>query len=197
MRNCICALLAPFIFFGSSALHADSPEQTVTELEQLPAELKRFTSITVKDPNFLPVNPTTVSWKSNLIIYHDESFKLESDRILRVENELTLQLARKGYQIKDDSENTQFYLQAIASLDENGSADSLGNTVGLSTGLGGHQVLLDTGALALVIVDKRNSQLMWRSKVQIFTDNSLPINIRNERLRMAVTELLSELPEIN
>ena len=175
---------------------AESAEQIKAELDELPAELRQFTSVTGKDPKFRPSRPTIVSWSENLRILHDNNIKLEPARVARVENELSTQLSAKGYQIANDSKQTQYYLQAMAALGGSSEQESLGRIVGLSAGLGGHKVHLDKGSLALVIVDKNTRQMMWRSKVQIFTQDSLSVEIKNERLKMAVAELLSELPNI-
>ncbi len=197
MKKWILALLSPVLsLFFSTSLFAETAEQLKTELEQLPAELRQFTSVTVKDPKFNPGRPTIVSWSENLRIYHEESTKLEPARVKRVEDELNSQLSSKGYQVAQDSKETRYYLHAIAAIGGDEKQESLGRIVGLSAGLGGHQVQLDRGSLALIIIDKNTRQMMWRSKVQIFTEKSLPANIRNERLRMAVAELLSELPTL-
>lgn len=177
-------------------LQAESAAQIKSELDQLPAELRKFTSVTVKDPKFRPSRPAIVSWSESLRILNNNDAKLKPARVVRVENELNTQLSAKGYQITNDSKQTQYYLQAIAALDGSDQQDSLGGIVGLSAGLGGHKVHLDKGSLALVIIDKNTRQMMWRSKVQIFTESSLSIELKNERLRMAVAELLSELPNI-
>lgn len=197
MKNWILILLSSTLsLLISTSPLAETAEQLITEMEQLPVELRQFTSVTVKDPKFNPIRPTIVSWSESLRIYHDESTKLEPARVIQVEDELNSQLTRKGYQIAKDSKETRYYLQAMVALGNQAKQDSLGRIIGLSAGLGGHKIQLDMGSLALVIVDKNTQQMLWRSKVQIFTERSLPDNIRNERLRMAVTELLSELPTL-
>lgn len=197
MKKWILALLSPALpLFFSTSLFAETAEQLKIAMEQLPAELRQFTSLSVKDPKFNPSRPTIVSWSESLRIYHDKNTKLEPAKVIQIEDELNSQLTSKGYQIAKDSKETRYYLQAMAALGDQTKQDSLGRIIGLSAGLGSHKIQLDMGSLALVIVDKNTQQMMWRSKVQIFTERSLPDNIRNERLRMAVEELLSELPAI-
>jgi hypothetical protein len=182
---------------GSSPAYAEpSAQELLAEIENLPLRLRQFTSVTVKAPNFNPKKNTTLNWKTGLDVHQSGTGPLPQDLITFIDSQLSIHLQEKGYRIVPENAESPYFIQAIAALGGQPDDETMVKTIGLSPGLGGHSVYLDTGSLALLFVDKSNNEIVWRAKVQVFTDQSLSGAVRKERMKMAIAELLSELPNV-
>ena len=193
----VAVLLSVNMILGSSpAYAAQNAQELLAEIENLPLRLRQFTSVTVKAPNFNPKKNTTLNWKTGLDVHQGSSGPLAQDLITFIDSQLSKQLQEKGYRIIPENAQSPYFIQAIAALGGQPEDEAMVTTIGLSPGLGGHSVYLDTGSLALLFVDKSNNEIVWRAKVQVFTDQSLSEAIQKERIKMAIAELLSGLPNV-
>ena len=164
------------------------------DIEQIPRELKLLTTVSNTSGSFNPDKQDLFSWQSPVELYSEEQ-NPGSAQVELVTQELNQQLKQKGYALIDNKHLSHYLLQAVIVYGNSLHDDKLKRIYGIEANLGSAQDDYQRGSLLLAI-SKPSGHIVWRGAVQVFTDPTLPADIRQQRLSLAIASMLSNLPAI-
>ena len=132
-------------------------------------------------------------WQKNMTIEGLEGVD-ESALAAILMTDVEAEIKKKGYVMTlENSAPSSLQLLAVAILDHDGqSFDKVMLQFGVDPGLGQSKMHYDKGSLVLAVKNQAG-QLLWRGVVQIFTDETLNPQQKEQRRQRAIVLLLKEM----
>ncbi len=183
---------ALWVFMLALTASCSSWQDSSEKDSQAAYELSRISVLAVD--NDLTIKSTdTFQWQENLTIEGLEGADeaaLGAILMMDIETEIKA----KGYGIElDNKQSAPLQLLAVAILDHEGqSLDKVMLKFGVDPGLGQSKMHYDKGSLVLAVKNPAG-QLLWRGVVQIFTDDTLSSEQKEQRRQRAIVLLLKEM----
>ncbi len=185
-------LLSSSILWGCS--HQPAPDN-----RSLPPELAHASTTVASMPNFRPDASTTFHWQQDLAWgTTGQSASFDANKLL-VQNQIGIELRRKGYQVKRGGlhSGNDYLLYAAVVTDSYKNADDIMAFFKLHPDLGQESTRYEKGTLIVAAVRPGAQQASWRGAIKAFVDptQSLPAEVRATRLERLVQRLMSNIPK--
>ena len=157
------------------------------------ARLKQASVIAVAMPDFNLPPGAKLAWYSDIILVRTEEDAERRQLIPFVRNEIQKTLTARGYQFVPEKGDSDYLVGVVIVLDEAMSDEQLAQRFRLHPSLkaGGDY---KKGTLLLGFLNPRSLHAEWRGAIQVFTDQSLAIETRKERITGAVNRLINKVP---
>lgn len=177
----------------SGALTMSACTTTVEDTVSQPDELSKISVLALDNKNLKITPSDTFSWHDSVAVVGVDEQR-QANISARLTGALESGIKERGHSfVTEDGKVSTFKLAAMAILDRDGEEQhSLVLRFGIDPGLGNSQMHHDKGSLVLGVMDNRGN-LMWRGVVQIFTDENMDEEVRQQRTQRAVSLLLKEL----
>ena len=168
--------------------------QHSNDISQLPRALKIHATVSNSIGNFQPDVDDRFYWPKAIELHPAEQQQAQT-QIAMVIRELNQQLQQKGYTLSDSPYDSRYYLQGAIVYGNKIRDPQLQQLFGMEAGLGNNEQDYQRGSLLLAITNPSGLPI-WRGAVQIFTEQNLPTEIKKQRLSLALSSMLSNLPNI-
>ena len=171
--------------------------QTGPEPIDLPKDLRVSSVVSTSARTFDPQTGSTVRWRGDIAVNAPEGTPSDPDQVAYIHDQVEAQLKAKGYQLVGPEAPADFLLQGLIVLGNELNEKQLREVLGFEPGLVASGTQHVKGSLLLMLLDPKTNETQWRSAVQIFVEQQLPEDIRQQRIRFGVASLLHPLPRLN
>jgi hypothetical protein len=177
--------IAGFIFAGCAT----------TETTQDPKLMPRRFVSTVSSSTglFVPSRNTPIQWNGTLDIT-DSAHLLTADRTQLISGILKDELKTRSYQFSPGADKARFAMKAVLLMGKDADKQQLNALSGVAPELHESEGT-QSGALGVFFTDTDTQQIVWKSATEILTRSQLPEDQQAERIRYAVQQMLSGLPD--
>ncbi|CAA0120594.1 Uncharacterised protein [BD1-7 clade bacterium] len=188
-------LLAVFAILTLAACSSQPQQSNQTAQQLLPAALTNYTVI-VMDNGVISLEPgMKFAWKDPMaVVGVPESEEQAVSK--RMQETIEKEIESHGYGFTDNLSQAPYSLVSVAILDEatsDADLDDFTLAFGLDPGLPTPTAQYGKGSLVVGVFDTQFGSLVWRGAVQVFTDHTLPADVKQQRAANAVRALLKEL----
>ena len=170
---------------------------TTSKPNDMPRELRQSSVVSTSTPDFAPQAGATLAWKSDLRVKLSPGVNGDPGMVAFIKSEVDRQLQAKGYGFAPADITPTFHLEGVLIMGDELNETQLRDALGFDPGLVGKDTTYEKGSLLLFLIDPVSLQTKWLAVVQVFAAPDLPADVRQERARFGVGQLMSALPSVN
>ncbi|HEX4940753.1 MAG TPA: hypothetical protein VFX11_18910 [Candidatus Kapabacteria bacterium] len=187
-RHFICLCASILVFTGCD---------TTSKPDSMPRELRQSSVVSTSTPDFAPAPGATLAWKSDLRVKLSPGVHNDPAMVAFIKAEVDRQLQAKGYGFAPAGTTPTFQLEAVLIMGDELNETQLREALGFDPGLVGKDTTYEKGSMLLFLIDPASLQTEWLAVVQVFAAPDLPQDVRQERARFGIGQLMSALPSVN
>ncbi|HVL02247.1 MAG TPA: hypothetical protein VM553_20655 [Dongiaceae bacterium] len=185
----------PALLFASALVLSGC--DTATAPNDLPRELRQSSVVSTSTPDFAPKPGSTLAWKNELHLNLSPGVAADPAQVAFIQKEVDKQLQEKGYATAAAGTTPAYLVEGVLVMGDELNETQLRDALGFDPGLVGQDTHYEKGSLLLFLLDPTGLQTKWLGVVQIFAAPDLPQNVREERIKFGVGQLLQTLPSVN
>ena len=163
------------------------------DANNLPVPLNNSNVISVTLPGVAVTDETKLAWYSDIVLIRGEQGYPDVNVIAYMKTVIQDYLIEAGAQIVDDPAEADYLVAAAFVADNTLTREEMAQRFRLYPSLLSHR-RYDTGTLVAGLLPPAGGDARWRGAIQVYTNASLPDEVKRQRVRTSVKKLLDNIP---